>query len=97
MVKFSSRGVIPKIRGGGLQHPPPPPEGEGVAKKIIFFSWFRLNFCVCVCGYSMTLKTNEKINFLYLLTFIDKVISCNGCLSFYQVLFSKFFNTIQQC
>ena len=28
----------------------------------------------------MTLKTNEKkINFLYLLTFIDKIISCNGC------------------
>ena len=27
----------------------------------------------------MTLDTNEKNNFLYLLTFIDKIISCNGC------------------
>ena len=27
----------------------------------------------------MTLKTNEKNNFLYLLTFRDKIISCTGC------------------
>ena len=27
----------------------------------------------------MTLNTNEKKNFLYLLTFRDKIISCNGC------------------
>ena len=27
----------------------------------------------------MTLKTNEKKKFLYLLTFIDRIISCNCC------------------
>ena len=27
----------------------------------------------------MTLKTNKNDNFLHLLTFIDKTISCNGC------------------
>ena len=54
---------------------PPLQKGRGLAEKIIFFSCFRLNFCVCACGYSMTLNTNEKKNFLYLLTFIDKIIS----------------------
>ena len=62
-----------------MQQPPPLQKGGG-GKENLFFSRFRLNLCVCVCGYSMTLKTDEKIiNFLYLLTFIEKIISCNGC------------------
>ena len=41
--------------------------GEEVAEKI-FFCWFRLNFSVHVCMYSMTLDTNEKNNFF---VFVD--------------------------
>ena len=79
-LKVFIQGVITKIRGqGGLQQPLPPPEGEGVAEKSNFFFWFRLYFCVRVCGYSMTLNTNEKKNLLYLLTFIDKINNCKDC------------------
>ena len=55
--------VIPEIRGEGDCNNPSP-EWEGVAEKL-FFSWFRLNFCVRVYGYSMTLNTNEKILFVF--------------------------------
>ena len=81
MVQFLSRGSYQKL-GGGLQQPPPPalPEGEGLAEKIIFFLDYVKFMCTCLRVF-MTLNTNEKINFLYLLTFFDEIISCNinGC------------------
>ena len=37
VVKVFFQGVIPEIRREGCCNTPPPPEGEGEAKKIIFF------------------------------------------------------------
>ena len=75
--------------------PPPPPSPPfsrrgGGGKENNFSSLFRLRFCVCVCGYPMALNTNEKkVPFcIYLLTFIDKIISCNGYQARSQPVFS---------